>query len=175
MKVGFIGIGQMGVHMAGNIQAAGNELVVNDANKEAAAPLLATGAVWADTPKDVAEACRLVISCLPTPQIVEEVALGPDGLQAAWKAGDIYIDMSTNSPSTVRRIAAAAAERGVRVLDAPVSGGTRGAEAGHAHHHGGRRRGRARGGPARSWSPWRTRSSIWATWAAATWPSWSTT
>ncbi len=130
MKVGFIGIGQMGVHMAGNIQAAGNELVVNDANKEAAAPLLATGAVWADTPKDVAEACRLVISCLPTPQIVEEVALGPDGLQAAWKAGDIYIDMSTNSPSTVRRIAAAAAEKGVRVLDAPVSGGTRGAELG---------------------------------------------
>ena len=87
MKVGFIGIGQMGVHMAGNIQAAGNELVVHDAKKEAADPLLATGARWAESPKDVAEACRLVISCLPTPQIVEEVALGPDGLQAAWKAG----------------------------------------------------------------------------------------
>jgi 2-hydroxymethylglutarate dehydrogenase len=130
MRVGFIGIGQMGVHMAANIQGAGNEVVVHDAKREAVDPLLATGARWAESPKDVAEVCRLVISCLPTPQIVEEVVLGPDGLQAAWKAGDLYIDMSTNSPSTVRRIAAAAGEKGVRVLDAPVSGGTRGAELG---------------------------------------------
>ncbi len=130
MKVGFIGIGQMGVHMARNVQAAGNELVVHDASKEAAETLLSTGAVWADDPKAVAEACRLVISCLPTPEIVEEVALAEDGLQAGWRAGDIYVDMSTNSPLTVRLIAEAAAAQGVDVLDAPVSGGTRGAEQG---------------------------------------------
>jgi 3-hydroxyisobutyrate dehydrogenase len=130
MKVGFIGIGQMGVHMARNIQAAGNELVVHDSRKEATESLLATGAVWADNPAAVAEACRVVISCLPTPQIVDEVTLGTGGLREGWRKGDIYVDMSTNSPTVVRRIAAAAAEAGVRMLDAPVSGGTRGAELG---------------------------------------------
>jgi 3-hydroxyisobutyrate dehydrogenase-like beta-hydroxyacid dehydrogenase len=130
MKVGFIGVGQMGVHMSRHIKEAGYELVVSDANKDAAAPLLAAGAEWADTPADVAQSCRVVISCLPTPQIVEDIVLGPVGLKNKWQAGDIYIDMSTNSPSTVRRIAEAAALMGVEVLDAPVSGGTRGADMG---------------------------------------------
>jgi 3-hydroxyisobutyrate dehydrogenase-like beta-hydroxyacid dehydrogenase len=130
MKVGFIGVGQMGIHMARHVKEAGFELVVSDANKAAAAPLLETGAVWADSPAAVAEACRMVVSCLPTPQIVEEVVLGAAGLSKAWQAGDVYIDMSTNSPSTVRRIAEEAAKAGVEVLDAPVSGGTRGADAG---------------------------------------------
>ncbi len=130
MKVGFIGVGQMGIHMSRHIMDAGFGLVVNDANKDAAAPLLEDGAEWADTPADVAESCRVVVSCLPSPQIVEDVTLGPVGLQNTWQAGDIYVDMSTNSPSTVRRIAEAAAGLGVKVLDAPVSGGTRGAEMG---------------------------------------------
>lgn len=130
MKVGFIGVGQMGVHMARHVIEAGFELVVSDARKAAAAPLLDRGAAWADTPAAVADACRIVITCLPTPQIVEEVALGTAGLSSAWRAGDIYVDMSTNAPSTVRRIADVAAAAGVHVLDAPVSGGTRGADAG---------------------------------------------
>lgn len=130
MKIGFIGIGQMGVHMAGKIQGAGHDLVVQDARKDAAAPLLAAGAEWAETPKAVAEACRTVITCLPTPQIVEEVVYGSDGLVSGWQQGDIYIDMSTNSPSTIRRIAEDAKGRGVDVLDAPVSGGTPGAQRG---------------------------------------------
>jgi 3-hydroxyisobutyrate dehydrogenase-like beta-hydroxyacid dehydrogenase len=92
--------------------------------------LLEGGAEWTDTPAALAEACRVVVSCLPTPQIVEDVVLGPDGLKNNWQAGDIYIDMSTNSPSTVRRIAEAAAAVGVSVLDAPVSGGTGGADMG---------------------------------------------
>lgn len=128
--VGFIGIGQMGIHMSRRIWEAGHELVVHDISKDAAMPVVREGAVWADTPAAVAGACRIVITCLPNPQIVEEVVLGTDGLRAAWKEGDIYIDMSTNSPSTVRLIAEAAAPLGVRVLDAPVSGGTRGAELG---------------------------------------------
>jgi 3-hydroxyisobutyrate dehydrogenase-like beta-hydroxyacid dehydrogenase len=130
MKVGFIGVGQMGVHMARHVAEAGFKLVVNDTDRAAAAPLLERGASWADTPAAVADACRIVVTCLPTPQIVEEVALGTAGLSSAWRTGDIYIDMSTNSPSTVRRIADVAAEVGVHVLDAPVSGGTRGADAG---------------------------------------------
>jgi len=130
MKVGFIGIGQMGVRMARRIMEAGHDLAVYDAKKEAAAPLLATGAEWAETPRAVAEACRVVITCLPTPQIVEDVVYGKDGLGSGWRSGDVYVDMSTNSPSTIRRIADDARAKGVSVLDAPVSGGTPGAERG---------------------------------------------
>lgn len=129
-KVGFIGIGQMGSRMARRIVEAGHELVVHDVSVDAATPLVEAGAVWAATPQAVAEACRVVITCLPTPQIVEEVALGPGGLKAGWRPGDVYIDMSTNSPAVVRRLAEEAGTLGVAVLDAPVSGGTRGAEAG---------------------------------------------
>jgi len=130
MKVGFIGIGQMGVHMARNIEAAGFELVVNDVDEEAARPLLEDGAEWAASPADVSRSCRIVITSLPTPQIVQEVALGPSGLKEGWQPGDIYIDVTTNAVSTVRLIAEEAGRLDVGVLDAPVSGGTRGAEAG---------------------------------------------
>ena len=130
MKIGFIGIGQMGQHMARNIQLAGYDLVVHDNNRHAAAFLLAKGAVWAGTPKGVAESCHIVITCLPNPRSVEQVVLGANGLKAAWKSEDIYIDMSTNSPLIIRQIAKDASAMGVKVLDAPVSGGVRGAEAG---------------------------------------------
>ena len=174
MKVGFIGVGQMGVHMARNVMEAGFDLVVHDAEKSAAAPLLERGAVWVETPAAVAGACRVVITCLPTPQIVEEVTLGPSGLASGWQAGDIYVDMSTNAPSTVRRIAAEAAKSGVAVLDAPVSGGTRGAEQGTLTIMVGVRPLRwRRCGRCLKRCP--TRSSTWATSAVGTWPSWSTT
>jgi len=130
MKIGFIGIGQMGRHMSRRILEAGYELTVNDINKEAAAPLLKKGAEWADSPAAVAKACRVVISSLPKPQDVEAVVYGKGGLIEGWREGDIYIDMSTNSPSLMRRIAADAKTRGVSVLDAPVSGGVKGADAG---------------------------------------------
>jgi 3-hydroxyisobutyrate dehydrogenase-like beta-hydroxyacid dehydrogenase len=130
MKIGFIGVGQMGVHMSRHVLEAGYSVVVHDARKDAARSLLDAGAEWAPTPKTVAETCAVVITCLPTPQIVEEVVYGAEGLKAGWKSGDIYVDMSTNSPSLVRRIAEDAAVMGVAVLDAPVSGGTRGADAG---------------------------------------------
>jgi 3-hydroxyisobutyrate dehydrogenase-like beta-hydroxyacid dehydrogenase len=78
----------------------------------------------------MAESCQVVFSSLPTPRIVEEVVYGENGLSQGWKEGDIYVDMSTNSPTLIKKIAADARKRGVMVLDAPVSGGTRGAEAG---------------------------------------------
>jgi 2-hydroxymethylglutarate dehydrogenase len=130
MNIGFIGIGQMGRHMAGHIRSAGYGLVVNDVQKETSAGLLEKGATWADTPAAVTESCRIIISSLPSPKIVEEVVYGKNGLKSGWKNGDIYVDMSTNSPLTVRRIAEDAKTMGVSVLDAPVSGGTVGAETG---------------------------------------------
>lgn len=130
MDIGFIGIGQMGKHMANRILEAGYKLTVHDLNKEAATPLIKRGAKWGDTPEEVAKSCRIIISSLPTPKDVEQVVYGKNGLKRGWKSGDIYIDMSTNSPSIIRRIAENAGAMGVAVLDAPVSGGTRGAEKG---------------------------------------------
>jgi len=130
MKIGFIGIGQMGKHIARHILDAGYDLTVNDINKEAATLLLAKGAKWGDTPKEVAKSCKVIFSSLPSPKSTEEVVYGKNGLTQGWKEGDIYVDMSTNSPSLMRKIAKDAKKMGVAVLDAPVSGGTKGAEAG---------------------------------------------
>ena len=130
MDVGFIGIGQMGRHMALHILEAGYNLTVHDIRKEAAKPLLEKGAKWAETPAALTRTCQVIISSLPTPQDVESIVYGENGLKSAWKSGDIYIDMSTNSPTSIQRIADDAKAMGVAVLDAPVSGGTKGAEAG---------------------------------------------
>lgn len=130
MNIGFIGIGQMGQPMSNRILEAGYSLTVHDLKKEAAIPLLEKGAKWGNTPKEVAKSCQVVFSSLPTAQSVEEVVYGDNGLRTGWKDGDIYVDMSTNSPSTIRKIAEDARIMGVTVLDAPVSGGTKGAETG---------------------------------------------
>jgi 3-hydroxyisobutyrate dehydrogenase-like beta-hydroxyacid dehydrogenase len=130
MKIGFIGIGQMGRHMARHILEAGYELVVYDIVKECAAELLKKGAGWGDSPAEVASDCRMVFASLPTPQHVEEVVNGANGLRKGWQKGDIFVDMSTNSPTVIRRIAQEAATLEVAVLDAPVSGGTTGADKG---------------------------------------------
>jgi 3-hydroxyisobutyrate dehydrogenase-like beta-hydroxyacid dehydrogenase len=130
MKVGFIGVGQMGKHMARHVLEGGYELVVHDASKEAADYLIQKGAKWAASPKELAQACTVVIASLPTPKIVEEVVYGQNGLKAGWKKGDIFVDMSTNSPTTIERIAKDAQALGAAVLDAPVSGGTTGADKG---------------------------------------------
>jgi 3-hydroxyisobutyrate dehydrogenase len=127
MRVGFIGLGTMGASMASNVQKGGHALVVHDLRAEAAAPHLAAGAVWAKTAREVAEASDVVLTSLPGPVEVEAVALADDGLLAGLSAGKAFVDLSTNSPTVVRRLHARFAERGVPVLDAPVSGGPRGA------------------------------------------------
>jgi 3-hydroxyisobutyrate dehydrogenase len=129
-QVGFIGLGTMGGKMAANLQRAGYRLVVNDVRREAAAPQLEAGAQWADTPRQVAAAAALVFTSLPAPPDVEAVALGGDGILAGLQPGGVYFDLSTNSPALVRRICNSFAERGVHMLDAPVSGGPRGAASG---------------------------------------------
>ena len=130
MKVGFIGIGQMGGPMSRHLLEAGYDLTVHDLRKDAAKHLLDKGAKWADTPKAIAESCDVVISCLPTPIQVQEVVYGARGLMAGWEKGDIYVDMSTNSPTVIRQVAKDAKPMGVAVLDAPVTGGTQGAQEG---------------------------------------------
>jgi 3-hydroxyisobutyrate dehydrogenase len=127
MKVGFIGLGTMGASMASNIQQRGWEMIVNDIRPAAAKPHLAAGAKWADTPRQIAEASDVVFTSLPGPPEVEAVALGDDGLLAGLGAGKAYFDLSTNSPTLVRRIHSLFGARGIHVLDAPVSGGPRGA------------------------------------------------
>lgn len=128
MKIGFIGLGTMGRHMASNLINAGHELVVHDVQREAAAPLRKTGAGWADSPREVAEATDVVFTSLPGPPEVEVVALGPQGLLAGLAAGKVYFDLTTNAPALVRRIHDLFRARGIHMLDAPVSGGPRGAE-----------------------------------------------
>ena len=130
MQVGFIGLGTMGAHMARNLQKSGAKLVVHDARRVAAEPHLAAGATWVDSPRQVGEAAEVVFTSLPGPPEVEAVALGADGLAAGLRKGSAYFDLSTNSPTVVRRIHAAFAERGLHMLDAPVSGGPKGAESG---------------------------------------------
>jgi len=127
MKVGFIGLGTMGASMTSNLQKAGHELAVNDIRRDAAAPHLQAGAAWKDTPRQVAEASDVVFTSLPGPPEVEAVALGPEGLVHGMRRGSAYFDMSTNSPTLMRRLHATFGEHGVHVLDAPVSGGPSGA------------------------------------------------
>ena len=127
MKVGFIGLGTMGSSMAYNALQGGNEMVVHDIRREAATPHLEAGAVWADTPREVAEACDIVFTSLPGPVEVEAVSLGEEGLFQGLTEGKVYFDLSTSTPNLIRRIHEEGAARGIHVLDAPVSGGPRGA------------------------------------------------
>ena len=130
MKVGFIGLGTMGAYMAANLQKAQYKLVVFDVRRAAADQHVDAGAEWADSPAKVAADCEVVFTSLPGPKEVEAVALGTDGLMAGMKAGSAYFDLSTNSPTLVRQIAATFAEKGLHMLDAPVSGGPAGAKSG---------------------------------------------
>jgi 3-hydroxyisobutyrate dehydrogenase len=127
MQVGFIGLGTMGASMAANLQAAGYALIVHDVRRATAESHLGRGARWADTPRAVAEASEVIFTSLPGPPEVEAVATGPDGLLSGMRKGAAFFDLSTNSPTLVRKICAAFAERGAHMLDAPVSGGPAGA------------------------------------------------
>lgn len=130
MKIGFIGLGTMGAFMAANLQKAGHALVIHDIRREAGANRIAAGAIWAESPKAVAEQCEVIFTSLPGPKEVEPVVFGPDGILAGVKPGAAYFDLSTNAQALMRRVAAALAEKGAFGFDAPVSGGPKGAETG---------------------------------------------
>jgi 3-hydroxyisobutyrate dehydrogenase len=117
----------MGASIALNVRSAGYELVVNDLRREASAPHLKAGAVWADSARKVAEAAEVVFTSLPGPREVEAVA---EELLQGMRRGTAWFDLSTNSPTLVRRLHERFAAKGIAMLDAPVSGGPAGAKSG---------------------------------------------
>ncbi|HEY8477741.1 MAG TPA: NAD(P)-binding domain-containing protein, partial [Chloroflexota bacterium] len=129
-QVGFIGVGTMGLPMARNLLRKGYGVVAYDVNAAALDEIARDGAVKAESPRNVAERVDVVITMLPSSPHVERVILGSDGVLEGCRPGGTIIDMSTIDPITTKKVAAAAAERGVRFLDAPVSGSTQGARDG---------------------------------------------
>jgi len=129
-RVGFIGLGLMGSGMSMNLLKAGFPLTVWNRTRSKMKPLLDAGAEGAGSPKEVAERSEVVIDIVTDSPDVEEVLLGPNGVVHGARPGTIVIDMSTISPAVTRRVAAELAGRGVRMLDAPVSGGDTGARKG---------------------------------------------
>lgn len=121
-RIGFIGLGSMGSGMTRNLQAAGFQLIVNDVRKESAADLVANGSEWADNAAEVAAGSDVVITMLPTPKHVETVAMGPGGILDGMADGGTWVDMSTSVPEVANRVRELGASRGIRVMDAPVSG-----------------------------------------------------
>src|SRR2546428_8708249 len=130
MDIGFIGVGNMGAGMANNLLKAGYTVTINDVRRDAAGPLLEKGAKWAETAQQVATQSEITFTSLPGPPEVEAVALGAEGILAGIKPGAVYIDLSSNSPTLVRRLHDTFRDRGVHMLDAPVSGGGDGARTG---------------------------------------------
>ncbi|HCO44617.1 NAD(P)-dependent oxidoreductase [Immundisolibacter sp.] len=130
MRVGYVGLGSMGLPMALNLRKSGLDLAVVSRSRPPIEQALAAGASEAAGYAQLAAACEVVCTCLPMPQDVERAYLGPGGLLEGATSGSLLIDHSTVGPSTCRRIDAAARERGVQFLDAPVSGGPAGAQAG---------------------------------------------
>jgi len=128
-QIGFVGLGAMGAPMVRRLLQAGFAVTVSDLNAAALAAAAASGARTAHTPAELADECDVVMVSLPTPDVVRRVALGPDGLHAGGRA-KVYVDLSTTGARVAREVAAGLAPRGIAALDAPVSGGPPGAEAG---------------------------------------------
>lgn len=128
MKIGFIGIGVMGHSIAGHLLTAGHEVSVYNRTKSKAAAIVAMGAVWQDSPRQVTEASEVIFSMAGYPQDVEEIYYGKNGIFAAEVRGKILVDMTTSTPTLAEKIAETAAQRGAESMDAPVSGGDLGAK-----------------------------------------------
>jgi len=130
MKVAFIGLGTMGSGMAENIMKAGHELTVHNRTREREARLASEGAKRADSPKQAAEDVDIIVICVSDTPDVEKVVLGKNGVIQGARPGAIIVDMSTISPKATRNIAKELGKKGIKMLDAPVSGGPEGAKKG---------------------------------------------
>lgn len=130
MHYGFIGLGHLGRNLAASLLRENFTLTVNDLKRANAEALVAGGAQWADSPRAVAERVDAVITCLPSPAVSEAVLTGSSGILAGLKPGGTWIEMSTLSSDDVERLAAFAAEKGVRMMEAPVTGGVHKAASG---------------------------------------------
>ena len=123
MKYGFIGLGHLGANLAGSLLREGFDVTITDITRANAEGLLAKGAHWAQDAQGVAERVDAVITCLPSPKVSQTVLAGPRGILAGLKKGGTWIEMSTNSSEEIAKMAALAAEKGVNVLECPVTGG----------------------------------------------------
>ncbi len=130
VQVGYVGLGNLGLHLAASLVRAGHHVTVTDLDRSRAAALEAAGATWADTAAEVGAASDVVFTCLPSPAAVNAVVTGPGGLLEAMRPGSTWIDNSTTDRDETARLAALAAEHGVRILEAPVTGGVHKAAAG---------------------------------------------
>jgi 2-hydroxy-3-oxopropionate reductase len=127
MKVGFVGLGIMGKPMAKNLVKGGFDLVVSDLVKPAVDELVAMGATAAASAKELAEQCDIIVTMLPNSPHVKAVVMGPNGVLEGAKKGTLLVDMSSIAPVASQEIAKACNEKGVEMIDAPVSGGDVGA------------------------------------------------
>jgi 3-hydroxyisobutyrate dehydrogenase len=123
VRLGFVGLGNLGAPLAGSLLRAGFPLTVHDLDRARAEQLLDAGAGWAESPRLAAEASDTVLTCLPSPAAVTAVVAGADGVLAGLRAGGAWIDVSTSDRDETARLAALAAERGIGTLEAPVTGG----------------------------------------------------
>ncbi|UTW06982.1 NAD(P)-dependent oxidoreductase [Pseudomonas benzenivorans] len=130
MKIAFIGLGNMGAPMAANLVKAGFDLNVHDVDRSKAEPLLQAGAHWADSIQAAVSEADVVMTSLPSPAIIKQVASGADGLIALMRQGAIWIELSTNNLEVWREVRTLADAKQIRTLDAPISGGAEGAAAG---------------------------------------------
>ena len=130
-NVGFIGLGNLGRHLAASLLRAGHAVTINDLNRSLADDLLSSGATWADSAADVARRTDVVFTCLPSPAVVNAVVSGPNGVFEGFAGkGGTWIDMSTNDRNETLRLGALAEAAGVSVLESPVTGGVHKAAAG---------------------------------------------
>ena len=129
--IGFIGLGNMGGGMSLNIQRAGYPMVVYDLREEVTRPLLEGGARLANSPSEVAGLSDVTFTSLPGPKEVEAVATGPEGILDGIRPGSVYVDLSSSRPTLIRELEPIFRQKGVHVLDAPVSGGKSGAASGN--------------------------------------------
>jgi 3-hydroxyisobutyrate dehydrogenase len=129
-RVGYIGLGNLGFHLARSLVRAGHTVTVHDLDRSLAEPLLVDGAHWAGSAREVAAAADVVFTCLPSPRVVDLVVAGPDGVFEGLTAGGTWIDNSTNDQSETVRLAAIGAAAGIHTLEAPVTGGVHKAAAG---------------------------------------------
>jgi len=123
MKVGFIGLGNAGGKLAGSLLRNGYDLTVRDLDEELVANFISCGAKSANSPKEIAEQCEVIITCLPSPKVCSEVMESDDGVLAGISKGKLWLEMSTTDEAEIRRIGAMVEEIGALPVDCPVSGG----------------------------------------------------
>ncbi|MEP7115395.1 MAG: NAD(P)-dependent oxidoreductase [Ilumatobacteraceae bacterium] len=122
-QVGYVGLGNLGFHLAMSLLRAGHDVTVTDLHRESADELIAAGATWADSAAEVAAQSTVVFSCLPSPAVVDAVVCGPRGILEGMAAGGTWIDNSTNDRGETLRLASLCTSRGVNMLECPVTGG----------------------------------------------------